>query len=108
MTVCNAKTAGAERTNKMKASLIVAASLMLSCAVLQGAEHGFDAIVRAVSAQLHRRPTHIPLFGLVNFATFVAHPAGVKHLNITVFENLDLDDHAARDLAEAIQSVDDG
>jgi hypothetical protein len=92
----------------MRASLMVAASLMLSCAVLQGAEHGFDAIVRAVSAQLHTGPTHIPLFGLVNFATFVAHPAGVKHLNITVFENLDLDDHAARDLAEAIQSVDDG
>lgn len=92
----------------MKTSLLVAASLMLSCAVLQGAEHGFDAIVRAVSGQLHTRPTHIPLFGLVNFATFVAHPAGVKHVNLAVFENLDLDDHAARDLAGAIQSVDDG
>jgi hypothetical protein len=44
----------------------------------------------------------------VNFATFVAHPAGVKHLNLAVFENLDLDENTAKDLAEAIRSVDDG
>jgi hypothetical protein len=92
----------------MKAALIVTASWMLSCAVLQGADHGFDAIVRAVSNEFHTRPTHIPLFGLVNFATFVAHPAGVKHLNLAVFENLDLDENTAKDLAEAIRSVDDG
>jgi hypothetical protein len=45
---------------------------------------------------------HVPFFGLVNLATFVAHPAGVKHVDLAVFENLDLDDHAAREFAQAI------
>jgi hypothetical protein len=87
----------------MKAALMVAAGWMLSCAVLQGAEREFDDIVRAISDQFHTRPLHIPFLGLLNLATFVAHPAGVKHLDIAVFENLDVDGHAARDVAEAIR-----
>jgi hypothetical protein len=87
----------------MKAALIVAAGWMLSCAVVQGAERGFDDIVRAISDQLHTRPLHIPFFGLVNLATFAAHPAGVKHIDLAVFEDLDLDEHAVRGVAEAIR-----
>jgi len=87
----------------MKTALIVAAGWMLSCAAAQGAERGFDEIVRAISDQLHTRPMHIPFFGLVNAATFVAHPAGVKHIDLAVFENLDLGDHAAKDVAEVIR-----
>jgi hypothetical protein len=87
----------------MKTALLVAASWMLSCAVVQGAEHGFDEIVRAISDQLHTRPMHIPFFGLVNAATLVAQPAGVKHIDLAVFENLDLNDHAVKDVAEVIR-----
>ncbi len=87
----------------MKTALIVAACWMLSCAVVQGAERGFDDIVRAISDQLHARPVHIPFFGLVNFATSVAHPAGVKHLDLAVFDNLDLDEHAASGVADAVR-----
>jgi hypothetical protein len=90
----------------MKAALIVAAGWMLCCAVVQGAERGFDDIVRVISDQLHARPLHIPFFGLVNLATFAAHPAGVKHIDLAVFENLDLDEHASRRVAEAIRSAD--
>jgi hypothetical protein len=96
------------KTSKMKAVLIVTAVWMSSCAVLEGADRGFDDIVRAISNQFHTRPLHIPFFGLVNFATFVAHPAGVKHIDLAVFENLNLDDQAARDLAEAIRMADGG
>ena len=96
------------KTSKMKAALILTAVWMLSCAVMQGAERGFDDIVRAISDQFHTRPLHIPFFGLVNFATFVAHPAGVKHLDLAVFDQLDLDDRGARDLAKAIRTVDGG
>jgi hypothetical protein len=92
----------------MKAALIIAASLMFSCAAVEGAEREFDDIVQAVSDQLHARPLHIPLFGLVNVATWVARPAGVKHLNLAVFENLQLDDHTANEIAEAIGSSDGG
>jgi hypothetical protein len=96
------------KTSKMKAALILTAVWMLSCAVMQGAERGFDDIVRAISDQFHTRPLHIPFFGLVNFATFVAHPAGVKHLDLAVYDQLDLDDRGARDLAEAIRMADGG
>ena len=78
------------KTSKMKAALIVTAVWMCSCAVLEGADRGFDDIVRAISNQFHTRPLHIPFFGLVNVATFVAHP----------------DDHSAGDLAEAIRRAD--
>jgi hypothetical protein len=81
---------------------------MLSCAVLQGAERGFDEIVQVISDQFHTRPLHIPFFGLVNAATFVARPAGVKHLNLAVFENLNVDDEGERDIAKAILMTDGG
>jgi hypothetical protein len=96
------------KTSKMKAALILIAVWMLSCAVMQGAERGFDDIVRAISDQFHTRPLHIPFFGLVNFATFVAQPAGVKHLDFAVFENLELDDRGSKDLAQAIRMADGG
>jgi hypothetical protein len=96
------------KTSKMKATLVLTAVWMLSCAVMQGAERGFDDIVRAISDQFHTRPMHIPFFGLVDFATSVAHPAGVKHLKLAVFEHLDLDDRGSRDLAEAIRMADGG
>lgn len=89
----------------MKAALMVAAGCMLSGAVLQGAEREFNDIVQAISDQLHAHPLHIPFFGLVNFAASVAHPAGVKHLDIALFENLDLDDRSGSDLAEIIRSA---
>jgi hypothetical protein len=96
------------KTSKMKATLAVAAGLMLSCAVVQGAEREFDDVIRAISDQFHARPLHIPFLGLLNLATFVAHPAGVKHLDLAVFQNLDVDSHAARHLAEAVHKLADG
>jgi hypothetical protein len=89
----------------MKAALVVAAGWMLSCAVVQGAERGFDDIVRAISDQLHSRPLHIPFFGLVNLATLAVHPAGVKHIDLAVFENLHVDEHSARGIAEAMRNM---
>jgi hypothetical protein len=91
-----------------KTALTVLAACMLSCAVLEGAERGFDEIVQVISDQFHTRPLHIPFFGLVNAATFVARPAGVKHLNLAVFENLNVDDEGERDIAKAILMADGG
>jgi hypothetical protein len=97
-----------EKTSKMKAALILTAVWMFSCAVMQGAERGFDDIVRAISDHFHTRPLHVPFFGLVNLAAFVARPAGVKHLDFAVFDQLDLDGRGSRDLAEAIRMADGG
>jgi hypothetical protein len=87
----------------MKTVLAVAASLMLSCALVQGAERGFNDIVRAISDQLHTRPMHIPFFGLVNLAASVAHPAGVRHIDLAVFEGLD--EEGYRDTPEKIRKA---
>jgi hypothetical protein len=87
----------------MKAGLFVIAVFMASCALLEGAERGFEDIVRLISDRLHTRPMHIPFFGLVNIATFVAHPAGVKHIDLAVFDRVALDGNTALDLAEAIR-----
>jgi hypothetical protein len=87
----------------MKTAVVVAAAWMLSCAIVQGAERDFNEIVRAISDELHTRPLSIPFFGLVNAATFVAQPAGVKHIDLAVFENLALGDHAVKDVAEVIR-----
>jgi hypothetical protein len=48
----------------------------------------FKDVVRAISDEFHTRPMHIPLFGLVNMVTSVAHPAGVTHIRLATFENL--------------------
>jgi hypothetical protein len=93
-----------EKTSRLTSSLIVVAALMLSSAVLQGAEREFDEIVRAISDQFHTRPVHIPFLGFVNFAM---RPAGVKHAGLAVFEDLDLDDGAAFAVAKTIRATDD-
>jgi hypothetical protein len=92
----------------MKAALMVAAGWMLSGAVVQGAEREFDDIVRAISDQLHARPMHIPFLGLVNLATFVARPEGMKHVDLAVFEGLNLDDRAVRDIVKLMRDTDTG
>jgi hypothetical protein len=91
-----------------KTALCVIAAGMLSCAVLEGAERGFDEIVRVISDQFHTRPVHIPFFGLVNAAAFVARPAGVKHLDLAVFENLNVDGEGERDIAKAVLMMEGG
>ncbi len=70
---------------------------------MQGAERGFDEIVRAISDQFHTRPVHIPFLGLVNLAM---RPAGVRHAGLAVFEGLDLDEGAAFAVAKAIRATD--
>jgi hypothetical protein len=89
----------------MKAALIVVAAGMFSCAVMQGAERTFDDIVQAISDEFHTRPLHIPFLGLLNFAAFTTHPAGAKHIDLAVFENLPGKEGSIRRLSEAIRSA---
>ncbi len=53
------------------------------------ADREFSDVVRAIGDECHRRPTRIPLFGMVNAFTAVVHPAGTKHIDLATFENLD-------------------
>ena len=63
--------------------------LLVAVALSAGAaDREFNEIVQAISDRYHTRPTHIPLFGLVNAFTFVARPAGTSHIDLAVFEDL--------------------
>lgn len=71
--------------------------LMTGAAVLaiawhvRAAEREFKDVVRAISDEFQTRPLHIPMFGLANVVLKFAHPAGAKHVDLAIFQNLDRD-----------------
>jgi hypothetical protein len=56
------------------------------------ARANFDDIVRAVESRYHVQRTTIPMFGLVRFALWVAHPGGVSDVQLATFEDTHFDD----------------
>ena len=56
------------------------------------ARANFDDIVRAVESRYHVHRTWIPMFGLVRFALWVAHPGGVSDVQLATFEDSKIDD----------------
>jgi len=70
--------------------LVVVASLFTLGAT--PARAGFDDIVRAVESRYHVHRTWIPMFGLVRFALWVAHPGGVSDVQLATFEDSKIDD----------------
>ena len=56
------------------------------------ARANFDDIVRAVESRYHVHRTTIPMFGLVRFALWVAHPGGVSDVQLATFEDAHFDD----------------
>ena len=81
--------------------------LLLTCVVgvltAQASEREFRSIVRAISAEYNTTPRHIPFFGLVNVVTFFVKPAGAKHIDLAVFDNLGDCSRAGGDLSIAIR-----
>lgn len=72
---------------------------------LGAADREFRDVVDALSQQFQTHPLHIPMFGLVNLVTYVARPAGTKHIDLAVFENLDNRVRDDRQLAESVRSA---
>src|ERR1043165_987561 len=83
---------------------ILAACLLLSVSA-SAADREFRDVVDAISNRLHTRPMHIPMFGLVNMVAYVVRPAGTKHIDLAVFENLDSRDVDGRDLAALVRGA---
>ena len=65
------------------------------------ARANFDDIVRAVESRYKVHRTNVPLFGLVRFALWVVHPAGVSDVQLATFENARFDD--VEGLAEIVR-----
>jgi hypothetical protein len=78
----------------------------LLCAVSLGAaDREFRDVVDSISSHFHTHPLRIPMFGLVNMVAFVARPAGTRHIDLAVFENLDSRDTDRRNLAPSIRDA---
>ena len=72
----------------MKPATFVAVACLWCGAAAQAADREFSDVVRAIGDEYNARPTRIPFFGMVNLFTAAAHPAGAKHIDLAVFEDL--------------------
>ena len=86
------------------ALLTIACALMMP-AVSFAVDRDFKDIVAAISDEFRTQPTRIPLFGLVNGFMFMARPAGARHIDIAIFENLDHHRRRGRDLREVVRDA---
>lgn len=73
------------------------------CTRLNAADREFKDVVRAISEEFHTRPIHIPMFGLVKAVVTVAHPAGTRHLDLAIFQDVDARKGSGRDLVESVR-----
>lgn len=62
-------------------------ALALAAPVL-GADRDFDAVVRNIESSFGTHRMHIPLFGVVKVFLRIARPAGVKQLDLAIFEDM--------------------
>jgi len=69
------------------------------------ADREFRDVVEALSDAFRSRPMKIPLMGLVNAVAFVARPAGTRHIDIAVFEDLDTRGTNGRDISATIRNA---
>jgi hypothetical protein len=81
---------------------LLTATLLLCAGAARAADREFTDVVRFISDEFHTRPTSIPFFGLVNVFTAAVHPGGASHIDVAVFENLNMRDREGRDLRESI------
>ncbi len=82
--------------------ILLIASVLCSPAAL-AVDREFNDIVRSLSDEFRAQPTRIPFFGLVNAFTFVARPAGASHIDLAVFEHLNLGVRNGQDLLEMVR-----
>ncbi len=89
----------------MKTFSLVLPLLLFAPAASFAADREFRDVVEAISDAFHTKPLHIPLMGLVNAVTYFARPAGTKHLDIAVFENLEARGRRDSDIASSIRAA---
>jgi hypothetical protein len=82
------------------------ARVVLLCGCLASAafaaDREFREIVDIISDEYGARPMRIPMFGLVKTVTYFARPAGAKHIDLAVFDDLGRRRSTGRNLRESI------
>jgi hypothetical protein len=89
----------------MKTIRLLLPLVMLAPAATYAADREFRDVVEAISDAFHTKPLRIPLMGLVNTVTYFARPAGTKHVDIAVFEDLDTRGRRESDVAHSIRGA---
>src|SRR5258706_11026789 len=87
----------------MKTICLLFAVSTFGSTAASAADREFRDVVEAISDEFRTRPMRIPLMGLVNAVAYVARPAGTRHVDIAVFENLETRNRSGRDLPESIR-----
>ncbi len=82
----------------------VFAGLALSLS-LHAADRDFRDVVDSISSRVHARPLSIPFFGLLNMVAYVARPAGARHIDLAVWQDLDWSGENHRELGESIRAA---
>ncbi|HYO92719.1 MAG TPA: hypothetical protein VEQ40_13845 [Pyrinomonadaceae bacterium] len=68
--------------------LLTILSLGYSRAAAQKSGNGFDAITKHLKMRYQARKKSVPFLGLAKFAVRIVKPAGVKSINLSLFEDL--------------------
>jgi len=84
----------------MRAGKLVLIGCAAACSMF-AAEREFKDVVRSISDEFQTKPVHIPMMGLANVALKFVHPAGAKHVDFAIFQ--DLEPRRGRNLKSSIR-----
>ncbi len=86
--------------------LILTLALLLPAVTVAAKEKGFKAIVKHLESTYQAKRRRIPMLGLARFVVKIVRPAGVKDLQIAIFEDQDFSSHLpGASLDTAIQNA---
>lgn len=83
----------------------VLAACFLGAGAATAADREFSDVVRALSDEWHAKPRHVPLFGLVNLVAGTMHPAGAKHIELAIFDDVRYSRSEGRSMAQCVRDA---
>jgi hypothetical protein len=86
-------------------AVILAFGLMIPFPAPAAGDGDFKAVVRSIESNFGARRMRIPMFGFARFFINVARPAGVRNLDLAIFENLHISSNRFQDLDDAVRGA---
>jgi hypothetical protein len=89
----------------MRATLAAILALGFAALAPAAGDSDFKAVVRSIESNFDARRMRIPLFGVAKFFINVARPAGVRSLDLAIFEDLHIPATRFQDLDDAVRKA---